>query len=233
MLQNNQENNIHVHEKQQFKKLLIQEGIDQKEDRFNIFEAFLANEGHVTAEEFSESIVNSNEYTVNNDLIKDTLDLMVHFGFAEIKKFDDNLIRYEHRHMDDHHDHMICTKCGQITEFTNELLEQLQRQISNIYNFHMLRHKMEIYGICETCLKSQPELISLATAKEGNQLLIKGYVGGRKANMRLINMGIRIGDHIHVLTNSGHGQMVISLGHTRMVLGRGVAQKILVERISF
>jgi len=35
-----------------------------------------------------------------------------HFGFAEIKIIDYNLIRYEHRHMGDHHDHMICTKCG-------------------------------------------------------------------------------------------------------------------------
>ncbi|KPA18548.1 Fur family transcriptional regulator [Candidatus Magnetomorum sp. HK-1] len=90
---------------------------------------------------------------------------------------------------------------------------------------------MKMFKICKTCLKGQPILIPLAIAKEGNKLIIKDFIGGIKANMRLINMGLRIGDYINVITNSGHGQVMIALGHMRLLLGRGVAQKILVERI--
>jgi len=74
-------------------------------------------------------------------------------------------------------------------------------------------------------------LIPLAIATVGNKLIIKAYAGGIKSRIRLINMGLRIGDQLEVITNTGHGQMVIAIDHIRFVLGRGIAQKIMVERI--
>jgi Fe2+ transport system protein FeoA len=50
--------------------------------------------------------------------------------------------------------------------------------------------------------------------------------------MRLLSMGLRIGDEIDVITNSGHGQMVIALDCNRYAIGHGLAQKIIVQTIS-
>ena len=222
---------MHSQEKDQFKALLIQEGIDHIDSRFQIFEIFMNHEEHITLEEFCAYVKEKN-CDESNDFIQDTLNYMVYYGFAEIKRFDDGLIRYEHKHLGEHHDHMICTKCGVIKEFTNEYMEKLQKSISNDFGFHMLSHKMEIYGICDNCLKNQARLIPLSIAKEGNKLIIKKFEGGRKSQMRLVNMGLRIGDSIEVITNLGHGQMVVAMDQCRFVLGRGIAQKILVERIS-
>ncbi len=124
---------------------------------------------------------------------------------------------------------MVCTKCRSIIEFEDESLEALQLNITAKHGFHMLQHRMEIYGICPDCLKGQIALIPLVSAKPGEHLTIKEFYGGSNARMRLLTMGLRIGDKIEVITNSSSGPMVVAVEFNRIVIGRGMAQKILVE----
>jgi len=49
--------------------------------------------------------------------------------------------------------------------------------------------------------------------------------------MRLLSMGLRIGDKIDVINNLDKGQLVIAVAQQRYVLGRGLAKKILIEPI--
>ncbi len=51
----------------------------------------------------------------------------------------------------DHHDHMICTECGNITEFVDEAIESRQHKIAEELGFQMQDHSMQIYGICKNC----------------------------------------------------------------------------------
>jgi len=51
----------------------------------------------------------------------------------------------------EHHDHMICIKCGNITEFVDEEIENRQHKISEKLGFKMSDHSMQIYGICKNC----------------------------------------------------------------------------------
>lgn len=55
----------------------------------------------------------------------------------------------------DHHDHMICTKCGEITEFVDEEIERRQHKIAEELGFKMEDHSMQIYGICKKCQNQQ------------------------------------------------------------------------------
>jgi len=50
-----------------------------------------------------------------------------------------------------HHDHLICTKCGEIIEFFDETIEERQEEIANKFNFQMTDHTMKIVGLCENC----------------------------------------------------------------------------------
>ncbi len=50
-----------------------------------------------------------------------------------------------------HHDHLICTECGSITEFVDEEIEKRQDKIANKLGFNMQDHSMQIYGICKEC----------------------------------------------------------------------------------
>lgn len=221
---------IHAREKEQFKQLLSQGGVDRIEKRFQILEIFLNTETHVTVDEMVH-LLKKNKISFTRDFVNDTLKLMVHYGFAESKLFESRIVRYEHRHMGIHHDHMICIKCKGIIEFKDDDIERKQIEVANKHGFHMLLHKMEIYGICSACRMKESSLIPLADAKPGQRLVIKSYEGGKEASMRLIHMGLRIGDNIEVITNTGKGQLIISVEFNRYLLGRGMAQKIIVEQV--
>ncbi len=61
----------------------------------------------------------------------------------------------------EHHDHLICLECGQITEFVDEAIEKRQHAITHELGFKMLDHSMQIYGICKKCQEKK-----LTTEKE-------------------------------------------------------------------
>ncbi len=219
---------IHHQEWEQLKKLFRQEHIDQFENRYTILEAFLRTESHITTAELIQ-ILNDNGHSFSPDFVRDTLKLMCRFGFAQKNRFDNGQIRYEHRHLGQHHDHMVCTKCRKITEFKDEKLERLQAQIASTHGFLMLQHKMEIYGICFNCMNSRIEMMPLVAAKQGERLVIDGFMGGTASRIRLMTMGLRIGDEIEVVTNLGQGQLVVAASDKRYVLGRGLAEKVMVK----
>jgi len=217
----------HLQEKKQFKKLFKQEQIDNFEDRFRVLETFLQTEQHVTASELHDIMVQSGN-PLTPELVQDTLKLLCYYGFAEKHSFNNGTIRYEHHHLGQHHDHMICTKCRKIIEFSNDQIETLQVNVAATFGFHMLQHKMEIYGICSECRQDRTDHLPLISAKQGERLKIQAFLGGSGARLRLMSMGLRIGDQIDVITNTHNGQMVIASDFKRLVLGRGLAQKILV-----
>jgi Fur family transcriptional regulator, ferric uptake regulator len=221
---------LHKQEKDQLIKLFRQDRIDRFEDRLTVLEFFLNTEHHVTVSELAELMQQSGS-PLTEEFIHDTIELMYRYGFAQRNLFDNGVMRYEHRHLGQHHDHMICTKCRKIIEFENQTIEQLQEQIAADYGFHMLQHRMELYGICRECLAGRDLLISLDAAKNGERLIIKNFIGGAKARLRLLTMGLRIGDCIEVINNVQHGQLVIALDFKRLVLGRGLAEKIQVAPI--
>lgn len=221
---------IHVQEKKQFKKLFKQEQIDNFEDRFKVLEVFLQTEQHVTIDELVK-LLDQTGWQLDPDFVRETMKLMCRFGFAHQSRFDNGAIRYEHRHLGHHHDHLICTRCRKIIEFQEDLLEELQIKIAAVQGFHMLQHKMEIYGICPQCLKNRIQLMPLIMAKAGERLVLKEFSGGFSARSRLLSMGLRLGDEIDVITNNSQGQMAIAAGYKRYVIGRGLAQKILVDPI--
>lgn len=219
---------IHYQEKEQFERLFRNEKIDCFEERFRILEVFLNTEYHVTDEELIQ-ILKEQGFAFAPEFVRDTLALMCRYGFAQKNEFDDGVVRYEHRHLCQHHDHLICTRCGKITEFRNEELEAVQVRIASVYGFHMLQHSLKIYGICSECLSEKKPLIPLAYAKQREVLTIREINGGMTSRMRLTSMGLRIGDRVEVITNTGNGQMVVAADCKRYALGRGLAEKIMVR----
>jgi Fur family ferric uptake transcriptional regulator len=219
---------LHRQEKEQFKKLFKEERIDQFDNRFKVLESFLQTEQHVTAASLSRRMEETGG-RFSQEFVEDTLEHLCRFGFAQKNRFDNGEFYYEHLHLGQHHDHMICTKCRKIIEFKDDQMESLQLKICNTHGFHMLQHKMEIYGICSECLGDPDQMIPLSSARQGEQLVIAGFIGGSGARLRLLSMGLRQGDRLQVITNQSSGQVVVAVGFNRFVLGRGLAGKILVR----
>lgn len=53
----------------------------------------------------------------------------------------------------EHHDHIVCVKCGKIEEFYDSLIEERQHQIAKEKGFDMTDHALYIYGVCADCQK--------------------------------------------------------------------------------
>jgi Fur family ferric uptake transcriptional regulator len=58
---------------------------------------------------------------------------------------------YEHIFGHDHHDHLLCIKCGRLIEFSEEKIERLQETICKRYGFTSVEHTLAIKGYCKRC----------------------------------------------------------------------------------
>lgn len=53
-----------------------------------------------------------------------------------------------------HHDHIVCMKCGRVSEFTDELIERRQKAIAERLGYELTDHSLYLYGFCKHCKRS-------------------------------------------------------------------------------
>lgn len=54
----------------------------------------------------------------------------------------------------DHHDHIMCIKCGKVDEFTDNIIESQQKKIADRLGYELTAHGLYLYGYCPQCKKS-------------------------------------------------------------------------------
>ena len=74
-----------------------------------------------------------------------TVRLFEEAGVVEKHDFGDGRSRYEEAG-DDHHDHLIDTKTGEVIEFFDAEIERLKTEIAKRLGFDLVGHKLELYG---------------------------------------------------------------------------------------
>lgn len=80
-----------------------------------------------------------------------TLPLLVDCGVLKQVRFDVKQAYYEYAFEEDPHDHMVCRRCGRITEFASDELLDLGRQIAKRHHFHVISHRLQLSGLCWEC----------------------------------------------------------------------------------
>jgi Fur family ferric uptake transcriptional regulator len=115
-----------------------------------ILDVFLEVKGHITAEDLF-SRVRERHQSIGFTTVYRTMKLLCDAGLAIERHFDDGVARYEIEH--EHHDHLVCTRCGKIVEFECAMIEKAQDEIGKRYGFRLLRHRHELYGHCPDCQK--------------------------------------------------------------------------------
>ncbi len=80
-----------------------------------------------------------------------TLKLLTEAGIIREVKFGNEKPIYEAIIGRTHHDHLICSKCGENIEFTDNSLEEMQIEIAKRYNYQLTDHSMYLIGICQKC----------------------------------------------------------------------------------
>lgn len=132
--------------------LLKREGKKNSAKRNLIIKSFLLDDHHYSVEELHQRVKRLNP-KISLSTVYRTLKLLTAWGLAYEKRFDEKDVRFEPVHQAEHHDHLVCLKCGGIFEFNDPQIERLQEKVAQRYKFFILRHKLELYGYCRRCQK--------------------------------------------------------------------------------
>ena len=73
--------------------------------------------------------------------------------------------------------------------------------------------------------------INLSAVRDGESVRVQGIEGGHYLLSRLASLGFTPGVSLRVVQNIGRGPLIVNLRDTRVALGRGEANKIVVQRL--
>jgi len=135
-----------------FKKLLKENSLKFTIQREVILETLYNSDEHLTPESLHHLIQeNFPDLKTGIATIYRTLSLLEDSQMVTSLSFGAQGKKYE-LGAKEHHDHMICTECGNITEFVDEEIEKRQDAIAQSLGFKISDHSMQIYGTCKKCL---------------------------------------------------------------------------------
>lgn len=133
-----------------FHTFISERGLKTTRQRDAILEAFLDSDRHLSIEELYRHLRDTHP-GIGYATVYRTLKLFAESGIAREFQFGDGQTRYEHVTEGEHHDHLVCVRCGAISEFTNDAIEMIQNEIAAAHRFAIQYHKLELYGLCPAC----------------------------------------------------------------------------------
>ncbi len=142
--------NVKNKELKAIRSYLYEKGLKHSLKRHTITELFFREDKHLGIEELYNKVKEINP-DISFSTVYRTLKLLERAGLAVCRRFMDGIMKFEPVHPREHHDHLICIKCGKIMEFRSEKIEDLQKEIARAYKFELLNHRLELYGYCNKC----------------------------------------------------------------------------------
>jgi Fur family ferric uptake transcriptional regulator len=108
------------------------------------------NSRHWSAEDIYKTLVEMGE-DVGLATVYRVLTQFETAGLVIRHRFEGGLAVFE---LDDgqHHDHLVCIKCGKVEEFVDSVIEERQLAIAEKMNFKMTDHNLYIFGVCRDCI---------------------------------------------------------------------------------
>ena len=126
-------------------KKCIQFGLRMTEQRKIIARVLSASDDHPDAEELYRRTNKINQ-KISLATVYRTLKLFNDNGILEKHEFKDGKSRYE-TIPTNHHDHLIDIETGNVIEFHDEEIEQLQERIADNLGYNIVNHRLEIYAV--------------------------------------------------------------------------------------
>lgn len=123
-----------------------------------VLQIFLDHPGeHLSAEDVHD-ILRTEKAEIGLATVYRTLELLSDLCILQKMEFGDGCSRYEVNDTDPtrhHHHHLICTKCGKVEEFDEDLLESLEADIERKTGFRTLDHQVKFFGVCKACQEKE------------------------------------------------------------------------------
>ncbi len=133
-----------------FKAQLTLKGLRFTPERRVILKEVFSSHKHFDTETLYEKLRQKGE-NISRATIYRTLPLLIDSGLVKETLHSKDKINYEHIFGHEHHDHMICMKCGRVIEFKDDRIEKLQDALCKKYSFQSREHRLGIKGYCRQC----------------------------------------------------------------------------------
>jgi Fe2+ or Zn2+ uptake regulation protein len=125
-------------------KILKSEGLRYTEQRQSIWDEIRNSNAHRDAEDIYLKLKERN-VKVSRATVYRTIDVLVKNRLVRKMDVGEGKSLYEPRLDDEHHDHMICIDTGNIIEFFNKELEDLQDTIAKKHGYKVVRHVHQLF----------------------------------------------------------------------------------------
>ncbi len=139
--------------KKEFEAYLRRNQIRFSRQREQVLDVFLKEEGHMTMDELVIKVKETYR-DVSSATVHRAMKLICDSGIGEGFNVGQKAMRYEHHFGHEEHNHMICDRCGRITEFTGKDLARYYEKSSQAEGFVVNQHRLFVYGICQKCNQS-------------------------------------------------------------------------------
>lgn len=126
-------------------KLCIEKGLRMTDQRRIIARVLSTANDHPDAEELHRR-ANALDSSISLATVYRTVKLFEESNIIERHDFRDGRARFEEV-PDEHHDHLIDIRSGQVIEFQNEEIERLQEFIAKELGYRLVDHRLELYGV--------------------------------------------------------------------------------------
>ncbi|MEO1241386.1 MAG: Fur family transcriptional regulator [Pseudomonadota bacterium] len=126
-------------------KICISKGMRMTEQRRVIARVLSLAEDHPDVEEIHRRATEI-DANISIATVYRTMRLFEEAGVVERHDFQDGRSRYEEA-TEDHHDHLIDLRSGEVIEFINEEIEALQKRIAEEHGYKLVDHRLELYGV--------------------------------------------------------------------------------------
>tara|TARA_B100001750_G_C15326932_1_gene505185 strand:- start:48 stop:458 length:411 start_codon:yes stop_codon:yes gene_type:complete len=125
-------------------KKCIKKGVRLTEQRKLIAKVMSDSADHPDVDELHKR-VSKLDSKISIATVYRTVKLFEESGIFAKHDFKGNKSRYEEAPQE-HHDHLIDINTGEITEFVNEEIEKLQKQVAEKLGYKLVDHRLELYG---------------------------------------------------------------------------------------
>ena len=122
----------------------IKKGVRLTDQRKLIAKVMSESADHPDVDELHKR-VNKLDTKISIATVYRTVKLFEETGILAKHDFKGNKSRYE-KVQQEHHDHLIDVNTGEITEFVNEDIEKLQKQVAEKLGYKLVDHRLELYG---------------------------------------------------------------------------------------